>query len=104
MRSNLFWDQWLIPLLQGINKGAEIIPDLPVVRYDASGGQWPWNVNIKFHVGVSGGHSGVTESAYAFSRDASGARSWKWRGAERVKTNSATDGGSRKQTVTQKCE
>ena len=104
MRSDLFWDKWLIPLLQGINKGAEIIPDAPYVNYDSSKSKWPWSTNIAFHVGVSDGHSGTTESYYAFTKDTWQAKTWNWRGTERVQSKSASDGGSNTLTITQKCE
>lgn len=104
LRSDLFWDQWLIPLLQGINKGAEIIPDKPFVQYSTSDPSWPFTVNLRFHAGVTGGHQKTTDSYYAFNKDHSRARTWNWSGRERVESNSVTDGGSTTLIVTQKCE
>jgi hypothetical protein len=118
LRSDLFWDIWLIPLLQSINKGAEIIPDEPYVNYNSSDIKWPWSIGMRYHVGVDGGHSRTTDPYYAFTKDNSQSGTWNWCGTERVISNSASDGREAsqiamaeigpdhpsRQTVTQKWE
>ncbi|KAI1175629.1 hypothetical protein F4777DRAFT_319164 [Nemania sp. FL0916] len=92
MNSNSFWNDWLIPLLQGLNKGAEVIPDEPYGVYDPrKEPQFPYIVSMRYHAGVNKSH-GTTDQYYAFKKDQSHVGKWTWSGKKR--TSSKTVHGS----------
>ncbi|KAI0148181.1 hypothetical protein F4776DRAFT_606501 [Hypoxylon sp. NC0597] len=99
MNSGIFWDKWLLPLLQGLNKGAEIIPDEPFNEYypNPSDG-WHWSSGMRYHVGVDGSH-GTKDPYYAFTKRSSG--TWTWSGNRKSSSKTVSDGGHKTHIVSQ---
>jgi hypothetical protein len=85
---DIFWNRWLLPLLQGVNQGAEIIPDAPFVEYNS--GRWPNDYSfkgIRYHVGINGSQTGVTDPYYALATDPRRPRTWTWGEKNRTTSN-----------------
>jgi hypothetical protein len=85
---DIFWNRWLLPLLQGVNQGAEIIPDAPFAEYNS--GRWPSDYlfkGIRYHVGINGSQTGVTDPYYALATDPRRPRTWTWGGKNRTTSN-----------------
>ncbi|KAI1331438.1 hypothetical protein F5Y16DRAFT_359973 [Xylariaceae sp. FL0255] len=101
MNRDNFWDRWLIPLMQGLNKGAEIIPNEPIASYDPNlDPNWPWKSDISCSIGVSESH-GTTHPYYAFTKDGSQAATWTWSGEKKFSSKTVESGGSRSMTCSQ---
>jgi hypothetical protein len=100
MNSTVFWDSWLLPLLQTINQGAEVIPEKPMVTY-TSGKEYPYQVNEESSLGDNSKHPNADDTYFKFvAADQSGSKKWTWTGDPLTSTNSA-QGDYDKQTVTQ---
>ncbi|KAI2465524.1 hypothetical protein F4781DRAFT_21034 [Annulohypoxylon bovei var. microspora] len=101
MNSDIFWGDWLLPLLQGLNKGAEVIPDEPSNEYypHPSDG-WHWSAGMCFHVGVNETH-GTKDPYYAFTKNSWYPGIWNWNGNRKTSSKTVSDGGSYTQTVTE---
>ncbi|OTA84420.1 hypothetical protein M434DRAFT_400466 [Hypoxylon sp. CO27-5] len=103
MNSDMFWAKWLLPLLQGLNKGAEIIPDEPSNNYypNPSDG-WHWSAGMNYHMGVDGTH-GTKDPYYAFTKCTWRPGTWTWSGKRKDKSKTVSDGGHKTQTVSETC-
>ncbi|KAI0841843.1 hypothetical protein F5Y06DRAFT_258375 [Hypoxylon sp. FL0890] len=101
MNSDIFWGKWLLPLLQGLNKGAEIIPDEPTNEYfpNPSDG-YHWAAGMCYHVGVSGSH-GTTDPYYAFTKSNWSPGTWTWSGKQRKWSKTVSDGSHTTHVVSQ---
>ncbi|KAI1143197.1 hypothetical protein F5Y05DRAFT_367832 [Hypoxylon sp. FL0543] len=101
MNSNIFWDNWLLPLLQGLNKGAEIIPDEPTnVYYPNPSDGYHWASGMRYHVGVSGTH-GTKEPYYAFTKSSWRPGTWTWSGNQKTSSKTLSDGSHTTHVVSQ---
>ena len=102
MNRDIFWNSWLLPLLQSINQGAELIPETPYVEY-TSGREYPFGVNVEASVGDNPKHLQSDDSYFQFVADPSNNNRWTWVGDNLQSSNSA-EGGGDKETVTQTCK
>ncbi|KAI1177489.1 hypothetical protein F4777DRAFT_207732 [Nemania sp. FL0916] len=101
MNSDNFWGNWLIPLMQGLNKGAEIIPLEPVAEYRPERATYQFDTNIRYSVGVDG-DSGTTDPYFAFTKSSSQPPTWTWSGAEKTSSKTTSNGAGIVLEVSQK--
>ncbi|KAI1415786.1 hypothetical protein F5Y13DRAFT_155310 [Hypoxylon sp. FL1857] len=101
MNAGTFWARWLLPLLQGLNKGAEIIPDEPLNEYypNPSDG-YHWAAGMRYHIGVSGTHS-TKDPYYAFTKSTWRPGTWTWSGSQKTSSKTLSDGKHTTHVVSQ---
>ncbi|KAI1322557.1 hypothetical protein F5Y16DRAFT_37564 [Xylariaceae sp. FL0255] len=101
MNESQFWGDWLLPLLQGLNKGAEIIPDEPTGIYQPQKDpQFPYYVGMRYHVGVNKSHS-TKDSYYAFTKNKAHPNQWTWSGKKKPSSKTVQGAPGHAQILTQ---
>lgn len=103
MNRDNFWDLWLLPLMQVLNQGSEVVPTTPPLAYDASNADHPWATYIAFTIGGNPDHTKSSDSYFAFNPDASDQTTWTWTGDRLEKSNSITNSDDNWEKVDQTC-
>lgn len=97
MNNSIFWDSWLLKLLQDVARGMELVPDKPYVAYDDSDPDFPWQSAMEYHVG----NWDKQPSDYTMNK--SGDNFWYWSTAQLDSENIAYGGGDHER-VHETCE
>lgn len=74
MNKTTYWDAWILPILNAINQGTDVIPTEPELKYDAK----KWEQGLRMQVGGNPDHLDPNDPYYNFNKD--GPNSWTWRG------------------------
>ena len=73
MNRKIFWDSWLLKQLGKVLKMMELVPDEPVVVYNSSNPDYPWQDGVRLHVG----NNSDPDSDYFFQKfDPSSPHRW----------------------------
>ncbi|KAK6351918.1 hypothetical protein TWF718_005061 [Orbilia javanica] len=91
MNSNIFWDTWLLPLLQEINMQTMVNPDTPYLAFaNDSGAVY---VSCEYHIGNNDSNVSASDSTFAWTRsiDGDGKPSWTWSSSIPPATNEVVD-------------
>lgn len=78
MNKALFWDSWLLPLLQALNQGTEIVPTTPILE-DATSEGWTARAGPNYTFGSNPNHAYSTDSYFGWTPQQGGG-SWTWTG------------------------
>jgi len=74
MKTEQFWESWLLPLLQTVNLATQIQPTTPDVAYIGSD---TWQIQMNYTPGLSSQHPNVLDDYYKFTKG-SDQKSWTW--------------------------
>jgi len=90
MNSAQFWNQWLMPLVQFLNKASEIQCNPPVAQAYGDGSV---SVAPRYTMSFNPNHTESEDNYFQFKPAADG-RGWTWTGDKSTSENSDTAGGS----------
>ncbi|KAF3148516.1 hypothetical protein TWF594_000927 [Orbilia oligospora] len=91
MNSNIFWDTWLLPLLQELNMQTLVYPETPYLKFaDDAGSVW---AICEYHVGNNNPSVSASDSTFAWTRstDGDGKPSWTWSSSLPPSSNEVVD-------------
>lgn len=77
MNARLFWNSWLLPLLQEINQATQLVPTAPYLE-DATSSGWLVSVAPRYNFGSNPNHPSYGDSYFGWT--AYGGNSWEWAG------------------------
>lgn len=80
MNTAIFWDSWIVPLLNLLNQGAELYPKKPIIDSDDN--------TVALDLGVGNDPNFPSQGYAFFDFKPDGPGSWSWTGVPEPKKNS----------------
>ncbi|KAK0721896.1 hypothetical protein B0T26DRAFT_749364 [Lasiosphaeria miniovina] len=91
MNARLFWDSWLLPLLQELNQGTQLVPLKPYLVLPGDD-QWDFRNKPELEFGSNPDHEAYSDQYFSFTKSSSGG-AWTWNGGELTSENTLNNHG-----------